>query len=457
MPREHHFYVSIAKHVFYHETHGVVMVRDPIRLGDATNYGLRPIILYGLAVPSTSIRWVTFSHPEQPRAFLDVLFEAWRAAEGLRGMPEVLRYNRHLANACPELAGALDRIDVRVEVSADKSLAASLRTAQDASMWVERFLRTSEQPRDRGVPGLCIAAKKDHAVWCAMGFGSDKIETKAKRKEWLELPTKTPPSELPVDIKWAPGRWLSAWESSLPPSCAPRYFHLNEKGFTWLLTGDGNEEDQAEAGLHADDWSDEVDISSDIAECVKNLMGAWPNPPVEIAKAVGITLRELQWFVSDKVSLESWKSSALMNLLAIDPGLADGYPSCVGPYALIADTPLGTRRCYDEVSHGGDATPFEILPDQGAADPSWRYVLVHSMGDLLAVVLSPRGAKISDDLPRLLLNYAGAASIPAKVYREVVSACARACAKPEANVPEMTLLAKRWFKEDWLPDLDLDE
>lgn len=44
-PREHHFYVAIAKFLFHHPEHGIVSVRDPIKIKDAERYGLSPLIL----------------------------------------------------------------------------------------------------------------------------------------------------------------------------------------------------------------------------------------------------------------------------------------------------------------------------------------------------------------------------------------------------------------------------
>ena len=134
-PREHHFYVAIAKFLFHHPEHGIVSVGDPIKIKDAERYGLSPLILYGITVAGLPIRWMTFTPVDQPRAFRDVLLEAWRNAEGLRGQPDILRINRHLATASSELAGEMAKIGVRVEVAdtKEKSLPASLRSAQDSS------------------------------------------------------------------------------------------------------------------------------------------------------------------------------------------------------------------------------------------------------------------------------------------------------------------------------------
>ena len=60
---------------------------------------------------------MTFTPADQPRAFRDVLLDAWRNAKGLRGRPDILRINRHLATASPELARDMAEIGVQVEVA----------------------------------------------------------------------------------------------------------------------------------------------------------------------------------------------------------------------------------------------------------------------------------------------------------------------------------------------------
>ncbi|WP_141694141.1 hypothetical protein [Rhizobium lusitanum] len=92
--REHHFCVSTAKFLFHHPQHGIVAARDPIKLADAKQYGLSPILLYGVAVARLPIRWLTFSTVTHRRTFREVLLTAWGSAQGSRGLPDILRVNR---------------------------------------------------------------------------------------------------------------------------------------------------------------------------------------------------------------------------------------------------------------------------------------------------------------------------------------------------------------------------
>lgn len=42
--RVHYFYFGVAKFIFYHPEYGIVSMRDPIKIKDATKYGLSPLI-----------------------------------------------------------------------------------------------------------------------------------------------------------------------------------------------------------------------------------------------------------------------------------------------------------------------------------------------------------------------------------------------------------------------------
>ncbi|WP_054761724.1 hypothetical protein [Methylomonas koyamae] len=135
--REHHFYVAIAKHVFLHADKGIVFVNDPIRLKDAEKFDLKPLVLYGLTVPGTQIEWQTFSLLDEPRSLSGVLLEGWEKASGLRGYPDKLKINRHIANACPQLQKSLDHIGgISLEIAdgRDKQFSASLRVAQQRGL-----------------------------------------------------------------------------------------------------------------------------------------------------------------------------------------------------------------------------------------------------------------------------------------------------------------------------------
>ncbi len=445
-PREHHFYVSIAKFLFHHPEHGVVSARDPIKIRDAERYGLSPLMLYGLTVAGLPIRWMTFTAVDQPRAFRDVLLDAWCNAEGLRGRPDILRVNRHLATASPELAGAMAKIGVQVEVAdaKEKSLPASLRSAQDSSRWLLRKHDGNDRSLAGSIQALCRYAQVDHDFRLRDDQrGANSREVEDRIQQWLTLPVQVPVPTVPGGLDWEPGPWLSSWETSLPPD-QPRYFNLDGfDGNTWLLTGEKAPEDIVE---NDDFWAD-TDYDN-AAEIAKNLVACWPNSPAEIARCAGITLRELKWFTSGKASLDRHTRFDLETLLGIEYDESVGRYIEAGPYVLVANKPLAIKEVYEGISGGGDACPCEIVPRQGAADPSWRYVLINTYGEPPSIVMAPRGAKIAERLPDLLMNYDGIRAVAPKFYRDVVFTCARACREPAANIREMKDFVKR-YEEHW--------
>jgi hypothetical protein len=114
------------------------------------------------------------------------------------------------------------------------------------------------------------------------------------------------------------------------------------------------------------------------------------------------------------------------------------------------------KEVYEGISGGGDACPCEIVPRQGAADPSWRYVLINTYGEPPSIVMAPRGAKITERLPELLMNYGGIKTVAPEFYRDVVSTWARACREPASNIREMKDFVKRyeshWADCAWEPE-----
>lgn len=448
-PREHYFYVAIAKFLFYHPDHGIISVRDPIKLKDAEQYELSPLLLYGLSVAGLPIRWMTYSPADRPRAFQDVLIDAWHNAKGLRGKPDILWINRHLAKASPNLKLELGKVGVEIKVvdAKNKSLSASLRSAQDSSRWLLDTHSNKDKSLSESIKALCLDAQRDHDYSVMDGRSTRSRKEKEKVKQWMSLTEQKTINNEPHELDWELGPWLSSWESSVPPNL-PRYIdhggfkHGGFKQRPCLLTGENVLKDVAEDNFWDDQYCDNV------AEIAKNLIACWPNPPVQIAKSIGTTLKRLQWFTSKEAALDPAVRAALEDLLSITYDERIGNYSEDGPYVLIAQKPLALKNAYESISDGGDASPCEIVPDQGAADPSWRYIMINSYGKAPSIVMAPRGAGITDRLPDLLMNYEGITQVSHEFYKDVVVTCAQACRSPEANVREMRDFAKR-YKTSW--------
>lgn len=447
-PREHHFYVAIAKFLFYHPEHGIVSVWDPIRIKEAEQYELSPIILYGVTVARLPIRWMTFTSVDHPRAFRDVLLEAWHNAEGLRGQPDILRVNRHLAAASPKLVQSMAEIGVQVEVAdaKEKSLPGSLRSAQNSNKSLLRTHDNKDLSLVRSIQALCQDAQYDHNFCVKGGHREVKSREKENRiQQWLALPAQGPvPKWTDDSLDWEPGTWLSSWETSLPPA-QPRYFNFDSIfGRICLLTGEKAPKDIVEDD---DFWTDSY--YDNLAEIAKNLVACWPNPPAEIAKSAGITLQKLKWFIMGKAPLERYTRFDLEDLLGIEFDESIRSYIETGPYVLMAHKSQALKEVYENISGGGDASPCEIIPYQDTADPSWRYVLISMHGRPPSIVMAPRGIKITEQLPDLLMNYDGINPVIPEFYQDVVSTCARACREPTANVREMKDFGNR-YEERWM-------
>jgi hypothetical protein len=268
--REHHFYVSTAKFLFHHPQHGVVAVRDPIKLADAKQRGLDPIILYGVTVAGLPIRWLTFSLIDQRKSLREVLLTAWKVAEGLRGLPDILRVNRYVAQADPALAVDLAMIGVRLEVAdaKDKTAPASLRSAQDDSRWLSQRHDPVDLSLAACVEALCLDAQEDHnrsARRGPRGLSNRRLEERVE--QWLDLPMRKPSAAPLEDLDWEAGPWLSSWEASVPPDQSRYFHHDGMSRRTWLIMG----EDQSEDADDDDDEFSAYEEHDNTPEIVQNL------------------------------------------------------------------------------------------------------------------------------------------------------------------------------------------
>ncbi len=433
--REHHFYVAIAKHVFEHPEHGVVFSGDTISLSDAARFGLKPLILYGLTVPGTQLQWFSFSDLDNPRSFLSFLIEAWSKASGLRGCPDILKISRSIADSCPDLKLNLKKIGVEVAIAdkGDKKLSGSLRAAQDEVMRFGWLARNNAKDF-YNLEAMNAYAHKEHNQhvenkrWSWAGNKSVR-ETAEK---WMNLPIKKMETNLEFNkIDWEPGQWLSSWEVNAVP--VGRRTFRKDDGVTWLIAG-GEDVDQ---DIEGNDFSEfELDeMEEACAERAKLLMDCWPNKPAEIANAIGITAKQLQRFVSKVAKLPDEKMDALKEMLGLEESDRFYDFDAVGPCVLVGTKQTKISDVYDLLTHGGDlAYSLEVIPEKGNADPSWRYVIFKACGELSNIIMFARGSNSAEKIgDKMLMNFDGLKSIPATIYRDVVSTCAKASSDPHAN------------------------
>ncbi len=452
MQRRHHFYVATAKFLFYHPQYGIVSVRDPIGTSNASQYGLNPLLLYGLTVPGMPIRWTTFSSGDSPQPLRRILFSAWSQGEGLRGQPDVLMVSRHLAQSDPTLEVDLARIGIALEIAGprEKSLPASLRSAQDKSRWLSNRSISQSMPADQAIAAFSADALVDH-IWRARDRRRDlgDRELEDRMEAWLALPSRDPDPSFVVDHGWKAGPWLTSWETSIPPDRERYFSYSGIERRTWLLTGQEPREETDEDEDYTDGGCDNA------PEIASNLVACWPNPVKEIAQSIGTTLKALQWFLDDKSDLDRTRRYSLLDMLGIEFDARLGCYAASGPCVLMANKAKALEDIYTDLTGGGDAWPCELVPSKGQADPSWRYVLINPHSRPPSILMVLRGDRIAGRLGDLLLNFDGIRRIDLALYRDVVSTCARASQSPRANGPAMRDFSDRhedqWANCMWLP------
>lgn len=443
-PRIHHLYVATSKYLFEHPKRGIVKLFDPMTLREAKQYQLSPILLYGITAAGIPFRWVMFSPMDAPISIKHFLNNAWEQAEGLRGVPDILRVNKYLNEACPLLADALLPLGVELQVTApnDRLHSGSLRAAQESARNITMSaLSTPPQPQETPFDTLCRYSVDEHhsKVRIAPGYHSGKNALKIM--QWLRQPFE--PMRTPLngtELDWQTGDWLSSWEKTLPDA-GPRYFVADKiDHFHWLMTGKKLAND-----LSADE--EEFALGDNSAELIIMLLENWPCKQLMIAEHCGISLKQLNWHLKGVATLPARPLLELKRILGIGVELGFGYPHLTlnGPYVLMANKPNALDDFYNEYTGGGDSDAFEIIPENKNADPSYRYFLIAPTDKLPCLVMVPRGSQIADRIPKILFNFSGIVSVDDKLYRYAVSTCAAVATNPIQNIEIMTKFATHYL------------
>ena len=439
--RVHWFSVAIARHVFAHSDFGIVFARDPFDLTTAERYGLRPIIVYSVTVAGIGLRHLAFAPAGEPSSFLTVLQDLWRTSPALRGRPDVLKVSRNVERACPELADSMNKLGVQLTVAdgKDKQFSAVLRYTHKAVLELFWSISVSKGTTLTSIAALNTAASskaESDARYRAQGQHRSGREAAEQAQAWMALPVRPLTGTLTHDVPWLGGKWLHAWENDLPPVSALKMLDAN--GVKFMV----HDEEQI---LDEDEFLPEDFYDS--AKKVKLLVANWPNPPVEIAKALGISLRELNWFAGAEAALDQRIRTRLLSMLGVGKRNFHSYYDCVGPCVLVARSPSITKA-YEDLSCGGDLKfSFEALPCKGLADPSWRYLVFGAHGQQISIIMVPRGSAIASRMDKTsFMNFRGSQEVPAHIYQDIIASCARACLHPQDNRKEMMAFSDRFEK-----------
>ncbi|MDP5239512.1 hypothetical protein Q9Q94_08225 [Uliginosibacterium sp. 31-16] len=439
--REHWFSVAIARHVFEHPDFGIVFARDTFDLTTAARYGLRPIVVYGVTVAGAGLRHLVFAPANEPLSFLTMLQNLWRTSPVLRGRPDVLKISRNVDRACPELVDNIKKLGVQLAVAdgKDKQFAAVLRYTHQTVLEIFWSVSLSKGTILTSMADLDAAASShaaSDALYRSQGRHRSGHEAAEQAQAWMALPVRPLTTTLPHDVPWLSGKWLHAWENDLPP--APALKMLDSNGVKFMIHDE-------EPILDEDEFLPQDFY--DAAKKVKLLVANWPNPPVEIAKALGITLRELNWFAGAEAPLAQSERTRLLSMLGVERRNFHAYYDCVGPCVLVAKSPSVTEA-YEDLSCGGDLKfSFEALPCKGLADPSWRYLVFGAHGQQISIIMVPRGSAIASRMDKTsFMNFRGSQEVPTHIYQDIVASCARACLRPQDNRKEMMAFSVRFEK-----------
>lgn len=435
--RMHHVHVATARFVFRHPHHGIVFVSDPISLRDAANLDLEPLLLYAVSADGAPIQAIVFSDLRSPLPLSSVLKHSWETASGLRGYPDVVVLSHGLAHAYSGLSLKLEGTGVQVGISesGDRRVAAMLREAQKTIHEIGWWSDTLKS-RIRTVDDLNLLAELKHNFRMSYSGLQSSHERASRLSEWMAFEPRPLKHDVPDSMDWKPGDWLSAWSKTpVPPS--RRAFRLVENA-VWLEM----EEEDASRKIEGDYGYVDMD---DAGEKIGIVLKVWPNKASTVANAVGVTLRDLQWFIAGKIEMPRVSRSQLEDMLGVERNDESGGYEVNGPLALVGDASGPMLAAYDELTRGGDVEcSLEPVPDSGRPDPSWRYLLVWPCGGLPSVLMMPRGSKAAKSLDgEEFINCSGLKVVPEAFYGDMVSACARACVSPAKNKIEMLHFAVR--------------
>ncbi|MDR1297560.1 MAG: hypothetical protein LBO05_09360 [Deltaproteobacteria bacterium] len=437
--RMHNFYVSYLKHLFAHPEFGLVYVNNPpLSVREAEEeYSLQPIILYGLTLPGLPISLHTFSLATEPRALKEVLLHLWSNGPELRGQPDILKISSKLAKTAPRLTVDLAQIGVRVETAEanDRSLPACLAAAQKFQDNFIYFYDPADQDptkKEMLKPTKFLEYYSSEVHHSYLNRNSDFTPKQRELvKSWRAMPFKKTKLSSNGELDWNPGPWLAYWTSSSIDG-VPRYFYKSKTRENFYL---------------ANDEQLQVQDDDQFPETFRNLIACWPNPPEEIADCLGITVRKLTSLGRKAIKNHDIRFE-LEDLLNIFYSIDERCYLVKGPCVLVARRISAVEFVYYQLTNGGDARPTEILPGRGAADPSWRYILINPFGQAPSFIMFPGGEKISEKIHKITSSNGSISVVTREFYQDVVSTCAKACRHPRNNLPVIAEFADR-YKEFW--------
>lgn len=415
----HQFSIQVAKHVFWREGIGYVISQVPISARDAKQQGFENVLTYGLVVEGNGSerRCIQFARHVDPVSPFEMLLKMWHEAAPVLGRPDILKVNRRLSEAVPQLRRDVEHLGIGYVVAEgkDRSYNANLRVNQE--QWhILHYSWGKRGQRDVNQNAIAHCLLGRNLADGHVGVFSQAFSHSGSNYD---------------DVDWN-GDWLLVGQDDLPRVPIKGLHPQREDDLLPVL----NVENPQDVFL-----ADEQEYIRDLAA---RILPLWPERYPAVARYIGITTKSLQRFLAQRELLDRTPFYDLITYLQIWVGEAfigedwesEAYPELVGSYLLIATTKKQTEDAYDELGHGGDLVfSVEVLPRTGLADPSWRYLLFasHSAPRQPSVIMFGRGTDVAELLDnhsgatrsnRYLINYQGQQTISESFYRDLVKVCA---------------------------------
>lgn len=455
--RKHYFYATVSENVFWHPEKGIVFAPEPLSVQNIAKFELKPLILYALAVPGTSVSWLTFSLLESPRSLSEVIAEGWQKARHLRGYPDQLIVSRHIAHGCKDLQKSLSLMDEQIKLIVANDSDVSFNAVFDMvlkSVFDSLDFNTTLSSLD----DLNIAAENQH-------FKSVKDQLKslsftpsalAILKDHLALPFRPPLAiAAPLKLDWIiyQSRY-SAYSKEIEPDqfCYFHFVHTTKThGHYWLLVDHDDEFSRLDSVIEvnnemADEIENEVAYFHYYGLLVDLVLNCWPTELKEFTKTIGISKARFDRFCNGAILLNNSINFKISSLLSIEYNVEKIEYEIAGPLALIIEDPEINILTYEYMIQE-DRMDYcmEVIPHRGAPDIQWRYVVFASSGRLPSVLMFKRATpafkrikeKIDD---QLLVGYQGIAKISPDIYRDIMMTCRQCCTDSSLNRVLMTRL-----------------
>lgn len=446
----HQFSVQVSRRLYLDESGGVVCLGQNARVEDATAAGLSGVLVYALIVEGVGIGYMRLAPWGAPLTISQFLRDAWSGTGGFGYRPSLLKTGARFADALPCLARYCADADVEYAIASgtDRSYNRNLQVAQ--AFATDALWRFNRDEPDRS--SVSLAALAAQALQAALDL-SDYTSSVAKRHAQSDYARATKRTSLsltrwPAMMDLEVGPWLFGNQQGIPPrtpSAIKSDVAMWRDPHAFHATDDALREFDFNTGLELS----VTDGNFAGNEVVAELLSCWVESPGAVARRIGLSVKELNWYLKNERGLNDAKLYPLLDLFGVDVSMQvereDGSPvyEAQENYLLFApDKPAPVVTLYETLSHGGDLDfSVELLPRSGQLDPHWRYLLlgcfveIHVMafgrGTASAALLDKSGEHAR------LINYTGAHPVSARFYQATQRLCAEIQRAPEKQFERM--------------------